>query len=39
MTGNLEDPLLRDVLAHEAARHDSPGYDPAEVAAGARAGS
>ena len=38
MTGNREDQLLRDVLAHEAARHDRPGYDPAEVAAGARAG-
>jgi hypothetical protein len=38
MTGNLEDQLLRDVLAHEATRHDSPGYDPAELAAGARAG-
>ena len=37
MTGNREDQLLREVLAHEAARHDRPGYDPAEVVAGARA--
>ena len=37
MTGNLEDQLLRDVLAHEAARHDGSGYDPAEVVAGALA--
>ncbi len=35
MTGNLEDQLLREVLSHEAARHDGHGYDPADVVAGA----
>ena len=32
-----EDQLLREVLAHEAERHGIPGYDPAEVVAGAHA--
>ena len=37
MTGHLEDRLLREVLSHEAARHDGHGYDPADVMAGAQA--
>lgn len=37
MTGALEDQLLREVLAHEADRHEAPAFDPDAVVAGARA--
>ena len=37
MTTGIDDRLLRDVLAHEAERHDVPGYYPAEVMGAARA--
>jgi hypothetical protein len=37
MTTGIDDQLLRDVLAHEAERHDVPSYDPPRVLAGARA--
>lgn len=37
MTSSTQDRLLREVLAHEADRHDVPAFDPDSVVAGARA--
>ena len=37
MTTGIEDQLLRDALAHEAARHHVPGLDPVTIVAGAHA--